>query len=302
MEFLRTPAHRFLNLPDYPFEAHHVQVGSSAGSPPLRMHYVDEGPRNGPVVLMLHGEPSWSYLYRHMIPVCVKAGQRVIAPDLIGFGKSDKPTRLEDYTYARHVAWVRDLIAALDLRDITLVCQDWGSLIGLRLAAENEERFGRIVLGNGMLPTGEQRLPPAFKIWRAFAQHSPWFPISGILNVGTKRTLTSRERAAYDAPFPSASFQAGARAFPALVPASTTDPASAANIAAWEVFSRWEKPFLLAFSDGDPITRGGDRYVSARVPGTKGQPHVTLRGGHFLQEDSPTEFATAVNELIARTR
>lgn len=297
MEFLRTPAHRFLNLPDYPFAPHHVQVGS----PPLRMHYLDEGPRSGPVVLMLHGEPSWSYLYRHMIPVCVKAGQRVIAPDLIGFGKSDKPTRIEDYTFARHVAWVRDLIVQLDLRDITLVCQDWGSLIGLRLAAENEERFARIALSNGMLPTGEQRMPPAFKIWRTFAQVSPWFPISGILGVGTRRTLTERERAAYDAPFPSAQYQAGARAFPALVPASLADPASAANIAAWEVLKRWEKPFLLAFSDGDPITRGGDRYVSERVPGTKGQPHLTLRGGHFVQEDSPVEFATAVNELIART-
>jgi haloalkane dehalogenase len=297
MEFLRTPAHRFLNLPDYPFAPHHVQVGS----PPLRMHYVDEGPRNGPVVLMLHGEPSWSYLYRHMIPVCVKAGQRVIAPDLIGFGKSDKPTRITDYTYARHVAWVRDLIVKLDLRDITLVCQDWGSLIGLRLAAENEERFGRIALSNGMLPTGEQHFPAAFKIWRTFAQVSPWFPISGILGVGTRRTLSARERAAYDAPFPNAKHQAGARAFPALVPASLADPASAANIAAWEVLKRWEKPFLLAFSNGDPITKGGDRYVSERVPGSKGQPHVTLRGGHFVQEDSPLEFATAINELIARS-
>ncbi len=221
MEFLRTPAHRFLNLPDYPFAPHHVQVGS----PALRMHYVDEGPRNGPVVLMMHGEPSWSYLYRHMIPVCVKAGQRVIAPDLIGFGKSDKPTRITDYTYARHVAWVRDLIVQLNLRDITLVCQDWGSLIGLRLAAENEERFARIALSNGMLPTGEQHFPAAFKMWRTFARVSPWFPISGILAVGTRRTLTTRERAAYDAPFPTAKHQAGARAFPALVPSSLADPA-----------------------------------------------------------------------------
>ena len=160
MEFLRTPAHRFLNLPDYPFEAHHVQVGSSAGSPPLRMHYVDEGPRNGPVVLMLHGEPSWSYLYRHMIPVCVKAGQRVIAPDLVGFGKSDKPTRMEDYTYARHVAWVRDLIVQLDLRDTAAID---------RLASALLERFGRLdgLMGNagvlGTLGPLENISPAAFQ-------------------------------------------------------------------------------------------------------------------------------------------
>ncbi|MCA9535227.1 MAG: haloalkane dehalogenase [Myxococcales bacterium] len=298
MEFVRTAAHRFLNLPDYPFQPHYTEVGDGA----LRMHYVDEGPATGPVVLMLHGEPSWSYLYRHMIPICAQAGNRVIAPDLVGFGKSDKPTRISDYSFATHVAWMTDFVIKLNLRDVTLVCQDWGSLIGLRVAAENEGRFARIVLSNGMLPTGDKRLPPAFKLWRAFAERSPILPVGGIVAMGTKRALTPRERAAYDAPFPSKRHQAGARAFPSLVPASPADPAAAANRAAWEVLDRWEKPFLLAFSDGDPITKGADRYVAGRVPGTKGQPHVTLRGGHFVQEDSPKEFAGAVNDLIARTR
>jgi haloalkane dehalogenase len=264
------------------------------------MHYVDEGPREGAVVLMLHGEPSWSYLYRHMIPECVAAGHRVIAPDLIGFGKSDKPVRVEDYTFARHVAWVRELIETLDLREINLVCQDWGSLIGLRLAAELEPRFARVALSNGMLPTGEEKVPRVFKLWQAFSQLSPWFPIGGIVSFGTKRKLSPREVAAYDAPFVSKHYEAGARAFPALVPTSPQDPAAPANKAAWKVLEQWKKPFLLAFSDGDPITRGGDGYVKKRVPGTADQPHVTLRGGHFVQEDSPVEFAAAVNALIAR--
>jgi haloalkane dehalogenase len=298
MESVRTPAHRFYNLPDYPFTPHYVDVGQ----PALRIHYVDEGPRTGPVVLMLHGEPSWSYLYRHMIPICAAAGNRVIAPDLVGFGKSDKPTRISDYSFARHVAWMTEFIEQLDLRDITLVCQDWGSLIGLRVAAENEGRFARVALSNGMLPTGDKRLPPAFKLWRAFAERSPILPVGGIVAFGTKRALTRRERAAYDAPFPTKRHQAGARAFPALVPSSPQDPAASANKAAWEVLDRWDKPFLLAFSDGDPITRGAERYVAGRVPGTQGQPHVTLRGGHFVQEDAPKEFAAAVNQLIARGR
>ena len=296
MDFVRTPDSRFANLPDFPFEPHYAEVGDG-----LRMHYLDEGPRDGEIVLCLHGEPSWSYLYRFMIPRFVAAGRRVIAPDLIGFGKSDKPTRIADYTYARHVAWVAALLDQLSLRDVTLVCQDWGSLIGLRLAAEREGTpgaFARIALSNGMLPTGEERVPPVFKVWKLFSERSPIFPIARIVALGTKRKLSRAERAAYDAPFSTREHTAGARAFPALVPTSPNDPAAPAQRAAWEVLSTWEKPFLLAFSDGDPITRGGDRYVKKRVPGTKGQPHVTLRGGHFVQEDSPVEFAAAVNALI----
>ncbi|MCG8457161.1 MAG: haloalkane dehalogenase, partial [Holophagales bacterium] len=288
---LRTPDERFQYLPDYPFEPCYAEVDG------LRIHYVDEGPRDAAPVLMLHGEPSWSYLYRFMIPICAER-HRVIAPDLVGFGKSDKPASVSDYTYQSHMDWMRGLVVdTLDLTDITLVCQDWGSLIGLRLAAENEERFARIVVGNGFLPTGDQPFPRAFEIWRAFARFSPIFPIGRIVDKGTRRELTPEERRAYDAPFPSARYKAGARAFPLLVPTSPDNPATPANRKAWEVLERWEKPFLTTFSSGDPITRGADKYLRKRIPGAEGQNHQTLRGGHFLQEDSGPEFAAAVNAL-----
>ena len=296
MEFVRTPERCFERLADYPFEPHYFQVNDAG----MRMHYLDEGPSQADPVLMLHGEPSWSYLYRHMIPVVAAAGHRVIAPDLIGFGKSDKPTRLEDYSYQSHMDWMLALVEGLDLRNITLVCQDWGSLIGLRLAAEQEPRFKAIVVGNGMLPTGDQPVPAAFKIWKNFALYSPWFPIARIINSGTFKTLGPEERKAYDAPFPSAKYKAGARAFPRLVPVAPDNPATPANRAAWKVFEGWNKPFLTTFSNGDPITRGGDKYIQERIPGAKGQPHQTLVGGHFLQEDSPVPFAQAINALLAR--
>ena len=263
------------------------------------MHYLDEGPKDADPVLMLHGEPTWSYLYRHMIPICSAAGHRVIAPDLIGFGKSDKPSKIEDYSYQTHMDWLLALIEYLDLRNITLVCQDWGSLLGLRLAAENESRFKAIVVGNGMLPTGEEKIPRAFKLWKAFALNSPWFPISRIIEFGSFKTLSKDERRAYDAPFPSKQFKAGSRAFPALVPTSPSDPASEANKKAWKILEQWEKPFLTTFSNGDPITRGGDRYMQSKIPGAQDMPHITLKGGHFLQEDSGTEFAMAINQLLA---
>jgi haloalkane dehalogenase len=285
-EHLRTPEERFSDLPDYPFAANYVDIDG------LRMHYVDEGPRDGPVMLLLHGEPSWSYLYRHMIPPLAAAGLRVVAPDLVGFGKSDKPARKEDYTYAGHVAWMQQFIARLDLSGITLFCQDWGSLIGLRVAAENEARFARIALGNGGLPTGDQPMPRAFRLWRAFALYSPWFPIGRIVNSGSVTELSRQVIAAYDAPFPSARYKAGARAFPALVPDRPDDPASDANRAAWEVFRRWEKPFLTTFSNRDPITRGGEVRWQQTVPGAQGQDHVKIRNaGHFLQEDKGPELA-----------
>ena len=296
MEFVRTPERCFERLADYPFEPHYFQVNDAG----MRMHYLDEGPSQADPVLMLHGEPSWSYLYRHMIPVVAAAGHRVIAPDLIGFGKSDKPTRLEDYSYQSHMDWMLALVEGLDLRNITLVCQDWGSLIGLRLAAEQEPRFKAIVVGNGMLPTGDQPVPAAFKIWKNFALYSPWFPIARIINSGTFKTLGPEERKAYDAPFPSAKYKAGARAFPRLVPVAPDNPATPANRDAWKVFEGWNKPFLTTFSNGDPITRGGDKYMQERIPGAKGQPHQTLVGGHFLQEDSQVRFAQAINALLAR--
>ena len=291
---LRTPDSQFERLLDYPFEPNYMDVGGP------RMHYVDDGPTDGDPVLMLHGEPTWSYLYRHMIPVCSAAGHRVIAPDLIGFGKSDKPSQISDYSYQAHMEWLGALIERLDLKRVTLVCQDWGSLLGLRYAAENPERFRAIVVGNGMLPTGDQTMPKAFQLWKAFALYSPVFPAARIVDTGSFRKLSPDERRAYDAPFPSRQYKAGARAFPALVPASPNDPATEANRRAWKSLENWEKPFLTTFSNGDPITRGGDRYMQERIPGAKGQPHTTLKGGHFLQEDSPVPFARAVNDLIAR--
>ena len=291
----RTPDSRFEGLPDYDFAPHYVDIDG------MRMHYVDEGPRDGEVVLLLHGEPSWSYLYRHMIPPLRDAGLRVIAPDLIGFGKSDKPTRRSDYSYAGHVGWMTAFIEALDLSGINLFCQDWGSLIGLRVAAENEHRFARIALGNGALPTGDQAIPKAFKIWRAFALYSPWFPIGRILQMGTVDELSAAEVAAYDAPFPSARYKAGARAFPKLVPTTPDDPARDANRAAWDIFRQWTKPFLTTFSNRDPIMRGGEKVWQDSVPGAQGQEHVIIRNaGHFLQDDKGPELAEVLIRFIAR--
>jgi haloalkane dehalogenase len=293
MRILRTPDERFQNLSDYEFDAHYVDIDE------MRMHYVDEGPADAPPVLLLHGEPSWSYLYRHMIPPIVSAGLRAIAPDLIGFGKSDKPATQSDYTYEIHVAWMLRFLEELNLRNITLVCQDWGSLIGLRLAAENGERFNRIVLANGGLPTGNQVMPKVFRIWRAFARFSPWFPIGRIVQSGTVSTLPPDVIAAYDAPFPNSAYKAGARAFPKLVPTTPDDPAASANRAAWEVFGKWQKPFLTAFSNRDPITRGADQAFLELVPGAKDQPHTTIRNaGHFLQEDKGPELAKVVIDFV----
>ncbi len=294
MKFVRTPDRRFEDLPGYGFAPHYVDIDG------LRMHYVDEGPADAQAVLLLHGEPSWSYLYRHMIPPLAAAGHRVVAPDLIAFGRSDKPVRKRDYSYAGHVEWMTRFIEALELTGITLFCQDWGSLIGLRVAAENEERFARIALGNGGLPTGDQPMPKAFMAWRKFAQYSPYFPIGRLIQKATTTDLSDDVVAAYDAPFPSSRFKAGARAFPLLVPITPDDPAGAANRAAWDAFSKWEKPFLTCFSDRDPITRGGDKPWREHVPGAAGQAHVTIASaGHFLQEDKGHELAELVIRFIA---
>jgi haloalkane dehalogenase len=301
MNIVRTPDSCFLGLEDYPFEPHYVDVDG------LRMHYVDEGDPAAAPVLMLHGEPTWSYLYRHMIPVCVAGGSRVIAPDLVGFGKSDKPAGKRDYTYQRHVDWMTGFVRALDLEGITLFCQDWGSLIGLRVAAENDERFERIVVGNGALPIADARARPglpnmlAFLAWRTFATYSPVFPVSRIVNAGCLRTLSAGERRAYDAPFAAPDTKAGARAFPKLVPISAGDPAIGPNRAAWSALGNWNKPLLTVFSDRDPIMRGGERVFQRHVPGAAGQPHSTPHAGHFLQEDAGPDLARQVNELIAAT-
>jgi haloalkane dehalogenase len=234
-----------------------------------------------------------------MITPLGDAGFRVVAPDLIGFGKSDKPAQKSDYTYAGHVTWMKQFIEALDLNDITLFCHDWGSLIGLRVAAENEHRFARIALGNGGLPTGDQTLPTAFKIWQTFAHFSPWFPIGKIIQKGTVSELSDAEVAAYNAPFPSAKFKAGARAFPLLVPSTPNNPATVANRAAWDVFEDWQKPFLTTFSNRDPITRGGQKVWQETVPGARKLEHVKIRNaGHFLQEDRGPELAEVLIRFI----
>lgn len=289
MNVLRTPDKYFENLPDYPFAAHYAEVDN------IRMHYVDEGPRDGEVVLLLHGEPSWSFLYRHMIPDLVAAGYRCIAPDLIGFGKSDKPDKISDHSYAGHVTWMSVFIAQLNLQRITLFCQDWGSLIGLRVAAENEARFARIVLANGGLPTGEATLPPMFYKWQRFAKYSPYFPIGKIIKKGVQTHLSKEVVAAYNAPYPSSKYKKATRAMPQLVPTTPDNPAALANQKAWEVFERWHKPFLTAFSNKDPITRGGQGVWQHKVPGAQGQIHVCIEGaGHFLQEEKGPELARVV--------
>ncbi len=286
---LRTPEACFTNLPDFPWQPHYTQVAE------LRVAYIDEGPRDAPVVLLMHGEPAWSFLYRKMIPVFLQAGYRVVAPDLIGFGRSDKPVRRADYSYHKHVMWMRAWLEAIDLRSITLFCQDWGSLIGLRLAAEMPQRFERIALANGGLPTGTAPVPKAFKIWRAFSRYSPWFPIGRIVRAGCVQGLSDAEVAAYNAPFPTRKYRVAARTLPGLVPTTPDDPERAANERAWEVFKRWDKPFLTLFSNRDPVTRGGYMIWQALVPGAQGQAHaITRNAGHFLQEDKGVEVANAI--------
>ncbi len=302
MEVLRTPDERFRDLPGYPFAPHYAEVADGDGGA-LRVHYLDEGPADGPLVLLLHGEPSWSYLYRTMIPVLVDAGLRAVAPDLVGFGRSDKPTPRSEYTYARHVAWMGELLVdRLDLSGITLVCQDWGGLIGLRLVAEHPERFDRVVAANTTLPTGDADPGEAFRAWRSFSQEVEEFPAGAIVNFGCTSDLAPEVVAAYDAPFPDQGFVEGARQFPMLVPSTPDDPATPANRAAWEVLERFDKPFLTAFSDGDPITAGAEVALQRRIPGAAGRQHVTIEGGgHFLQEDRGPELAAAVVAFVAAT-
>lgn len=298
MQALRTPDERFTNLPDYPFQPHYIDVDDTEGDL-LRLHYVDEGLRNAPVVLMLHGEPTWSYLYRKMIPIVVNAGYRVIAPDLIGFGRSDKPSQRTDYTYQRHVDWIRALLTQLELNEITLVCQDWGGLIGLRLVAEHPDKFARVVAANTMLPTGDFPLGETFFKWQKLSQDIPVFATANIIQGGCTMAMQPEVLAAYDAPFPDESYKEGARQFPMLVPATPDDPATPANRKAWESLMRFKKPFLTAFSDNDPITAAGAPVLRKLIPGCEGQAHTTIEnGGHFLQEDQGERLAEVVVEFI----
>lgn len=295
MDFVRTPDSCFENLPGYAFAPHYEQVDG------LRVHRVDEGPRDGAPVVMLHGEPTWSYLYRKMVPIVAGAGHRVIAPDLVGFGRSDKPTDRSVFSYRQHVEWLRcHLFDRLDLRDVTLVCQDWGGLLGLRLVGEHPDRFARVVVANTLLPDGAGDAGPAFDAWKKISQEVPEW--AGIIGGACVQPISDEEKAAYDAPFPDEPSRAASRQFPLLVPITQGDPSVPDNKRAWETLRGFKKPFLIAFSDGDPLT-GPHRDVFLQVPGSDGQPHTTIKGaGHFLQEDKGEEFAAVVNDFIARTR
>jgi haloalkane dehalogenase len=327
MQYKRTPDERFENLVDYPFRPHYLQVDDTEGGE-LRIHYLDEGPRDGQVVLLLHGQPTWSYLYRHMIPPLVDAGFRVVAPDLVGFGRSDKPTQIEDYTYARHVAWMSDWLTQLDLENITVFFQDWGSLIGLRLVAAFPGRFAGVVLANGGMPTGMipqeytqplkeayKTLPvvkaeelgerfqdtsgiPGFLYWRKFCAESANFDIGHLMGAVSGSPTSPDVEQAYRAPFPDQGYMAGARRFPSLVPLFHDEPEVEENKAAWEVLYKFDKPFMCAFSDNDPVTAGGDKPFLEKVPGCQGVDHRTISpAGHFLQQDQPGQCVQAILDI-----
>lgn len=299
MKTFRTPDSYFANLLDYDFSPNYLMVDDGEGAE-LRVHYLDEGPKDAETILLLHGEPSWCYLYRKMIPILTAAGYRVIAPDLPGFGRSDKPAARTDYTYQRHVDWMQSLLDQLDLTNITLFCQDWGGLIGLRLVADNPDKFSRVAAGNTMLPTGDHNPGESFRQWQQFSQDAPQFHVGGIIKSGTTTELSQAVIDAYNAPFPDESYKEGARQFPLLVPTTPDDPASEYNRAAWGKLSQWTKPFITMFSDSDPVTAGGDRIMQKLIPGTKGQNHTTVNNaGHFLQEDQGGKVAELLVEFIA---
>jgi haloalkane dehalogenase len=292
MECKRTPDERFTALADYPFTPQYLQIADGEGGA-LRLHYLDEGQATGPVALLLHGQPSWSYLYRFMIPPLVEAGFRVVAPDLIGFGRSDKPTRTQDYTYARHIAWMSEWLTALALTDITLFCQDWGSLIGLRLLTSFPQRFSHVVLSNGGLPTG-------FLYWRKFCAESTDLEIGDVMQVSATAPLSSQELAAYNAPFPDRSYMAGARRFPSLVPLFHDEPEVEENKAAWAVLRQFDKP-LMTFADSDPVTAGAEVKFQLEVPGARGIAHRIIRNaGHFVQQEQPQQCVQAILDITGR--
>jgi haloalkane dehalogenase len=293
---LRTPEERFAHLPDFPYPPHYVEL------PDVRIHYLEAGASEAEPVVLMHGEPSWSFLYRKVIPVLVAAGYRVIAPDLVGFGRSDKPVERDAYTYLRHVDWMWAALDRLDLTRMTLVGQDWGGLIGLRLVAEHPERFARVVAANTGLPTGDESLGRAFHAWREFSQRGETLDVASVIQSGCRSPLAPGVLEAYAAPFPDERYKAGARQFPLLVPATPEDPAAEANRRAWQALRAWDKPFLTAFSDGDPITRGADLLFQEQIPGAKGQNHVVLAGaGHFLQEDQGEELGHIIAAFMRST-
>ncbi|TDQ01465.1 haloalkane dehalogenase [Labedaea rhizosphaerae] len=299
MRTLRTPDDRFAALPGFDLEPHYAEVSDQDGGT-LRMAYVEAGPADGPVAVLLHGEPSWSFLYRTVIPVLTDAGIRSVVPDLVGFGRSDKPAEPGDHSYARHVEWVRALLFdALDLRGVTVVGQDWGGLIGLRLVGEHPDRFARVVAANTGLPTGDTDMPEVWWQFRTAVEKAPTLDIGRFVQAGCRKPMPDDVRAAYDAPFPDESYKAGPKAMPGLVPTRPDDPASAANRAAWQRLTELDLPFLVAFSDGDPITGGMAPILGRAMPGAAGREHPTIAGaGHFLQEDAGPELGAAIAAFV----
>ena len=294
IEFIRTPDERFATLPDWPYEPRYVDIDG------LRMAYIDEGPRDGSTLLLLHGEPTWGYLYRRMLPTLIGAGHRVVVPDLIGFGRSDKPVDRAWYTYERHVHFLVAFLQTAGLTGLTLFCQDWGGLIGLRVAAEQPERFDRLVIANTVLPAGEP-MSDGFMGWQAASQRMAFMDCGALMQRATAaRELTGAEMDAYRAPFPDESYMAGARQFPLLVPTSPDDPAVPANRAAWRVLERWTKPVLTLWAPGDPVLGGYQSVFTERIPGAAGQPHRTFApAGHFIQDDAGEDVARAVVDWLA---
>lgn len=292
-KIIKTPENRFDNLPDYDFESNYIEIDDG-----LKLHYLDEGNKDDPVVLLLHGEPSWSYLYRKMIPVLCKNNFRAIAPDLIGFGKSDKWVEKSQYTYQNHIEWIEQLITVLGLTEIHLFCQDWGGLIGLRVVSNMPNRFSSIVASNTTLPTGQGTTPDVFFKWREFSQKSPNFNIGKAINMGTVQELSDEVMAAYDAPFPSEEYKAGARIFPTLVPVEEEDPEAINNKKAWQVLKNWQKPFLTIFGDEDNIMKGAEKIFQKKIPGAQNQNHEILSAGHFIQEEKGEELAQLVSDFI----
>ncbi len=312
MKVLRTPDECFAELPGYPFEPHYAQVVAD-GLEPIRMHYVDGGPADGPVALLLHGQPTWSYLYRKVVPVLVEQGIRVIAPDNIGFGRSDKPTDPTDYTFARHIEWVHSLVTGLDLREVTLVAQDWGGPIGFSVLAADPDRFARVVAANTILHTadpgladkvewavhgqGESRvvIEEGLLDYLLYTQRAPQLRASDFVGAATTHPLAPEVLAAYDAPFPDPSYTAGLRQMTALLPLTRNDPGARIGRRTMRALEAWERPFVTCYSDGDPATRGWETVFQERVPGAQGQPHTTIQGaGHFLQEDAGEELARVI--------
>ena len=316
MRVLRTPDERFAGLAGYPFEPCYHDV-ETPGLPPLRMHYVDAGPADGPVVVLLHGQPTWSYLYRDVITALADTGLRVIAPDNIGFGRSDKLTEGTDYTFVRHIDWIQSLIAGLDLREITLVVQDWGGPIGLSVLAREPDRFSRVVTTNTILHTGDPALAgkltwahhgveggrmllqEALLDYVSFYQRTPDLTPSVFLEA-VAGPLSSAVLTGYDAPFPDRTYKAGLRQLTALIPLTRNDPGAKIGVATMAALGRWEKPFLTAYSDADPATRGWDAVFQEHVPGARGQQHTTIPGaGHFIQEQQGTRLAAIIAEFVA---